>query len=158
MIGSEIIRKVEEHMPDGSDPTLLVLKAHLLVEEQLIKFTEEIAQNSQHISNTKLTFPQRVKILQAFLPIPVPKQFFQAALLLNKIRNKMAHTLIPEDLQFLERDFIQKVFESSCGVATLVVLPHDPHHEKFKTALVMLVVGLSAARSALPTMLASVKR
>ena len=156
-IGKEVIELVEQHLPDNSDPTVLVLKAHLLVEEQLVKLLREIAPQPESIENAKLSFPQKIQITQAFLPIAVPKKWFAAALLLNSIRNKLAHQLSPLDLQHLERDFTQLIFDASAGLSEFAILPGDTHQEKFKTALVMLIVGLSAARSALPAILAARK-
>ena len=154
-IAVETADLVEQHLPDGSDQTVLVLKAHLLVEEQLIKLMQASARKPECIDTAKLGFPQKVAITQAFAPVIVPERWFKAALLLNSIRNKLAHQMSPKDLESLERDFTQHIFEASLDLSKDVLLPGLTHQEKFRTALVMLVVALAAARSAIPEILGS---
>ncbi len=154
-ITSDAIQKIEEHLPDGSDPTVLVLKAHLLVEEQMVQILQQISIRPERIEHARLTFPQKIEILRSFLPIQVPEQWFQAALLLNTIRNRLAHQLAPKDLHSLDRDFLNLMISASKNLAGFLNSQDQSDLERYRAALAMLVIVLSASRVAIPEILAA---
>jgi hypothetical protein len=57
------IRRFEKLLLDRTDSLLIVLKGHLLIEEQLQKIIEAAVRNPKLIRDARLTFSQRLKLM-----------------------------------------------------------------------------------------------
>lgn len=83
----------------ASDPTYLVLKAHLLAEEVLYCFIEKQAIQPECLKGARLTFAQLLALCCAFHPYRRSDWWCWTALKkLNALRNLLAHNLEPKDL------------------------------------------------------------
>lgn len=97
--------------PTASDPTYLVLKAHLLAEEVLYSFIEKQAHHPNHLGSAKLSFSQLLALCRAFHKYSNDDWWGWGGLKrLNTLRNLLAHNLEPKDLK-------EKVVEFSVYVA-----------------------------------------
>lgn len=86
--------------PATEDPTYLVLKAHLLAEEVLYRFIESQAHRPDPLSDARLGFAQLVALCRSFHRYSKEDWWGWAALKkLNSLRNLLAHSLEPKDLQ-----------------------------------------------------------
>ncbi len=70
------------------DPELILLKGHLLIEEQLNSLIECYLEKPENIEKVRLTFAQKVRLLACMDAHFAGEKVF---LDLNKIRNKLAH-------------------------------------------------------------------
>jgi len=92
--------------PATEDPTYLVLKAHLLAEEVLYRFIESQAHRPGHLIDARLGFAQLVALCRSFHRFSKEDWWVWAALKkLNSLRNLLAHSLEPKDLQNRIVDF-----------------------------------------------------
>lgn len=111
-------RFIETLKPSSEDPTVLVLKAHLLAEETMYLFIERQAHRPECLSDARLGFAQLVALSKSFHRYSRDNWWGWTALKkLNKIRNLLAHNLEPKDLKELIVDFSVYVAES-VGVTT----------------------------------------
>ena len=85
-------------MPRGIDPTLIILKGHLLIEEELDIFLKAISLAPSYLSGSRLTFYQQLRIMQAIANWPVDEvgEFVEGV---GKLRNRLAHNVEVLDLE-----------------------------------------------------------
>ena len=101
------------HMPKSDDLALIVLKGHLLVEEELneiraIKFSEPEA-----LFSARLSFSQRLAVLKALVGSGKDSSFcFSAIEQLNGLRNQLAHNLEPKELEQRVEKFLSELEEA----------------------------------------------
>jgi len=90
-----------EHMPsEEDDETLIVLKAHLLIERKTRELVRERLLASDALEKARLTSHQLFCLAEALcLPNPEPKWLWNTARMLNKLRNQLAHNLQPKDIE-----------------------------------------------------------
>src|SRR6266542_454222 len=79
-------------MPKSQDITLLVLKGHLLLEEQLDFFLEEFARNPSLLQKARLTFLQKLRLMQAFTGLSMRDELSKFVEQANIVRNQLAHS------------------------------------------------------------------
>ena len=97
---SEAERAFDIHVPH-SDATALILKAHLLLERALLQFIGSRVPSliaDQIKTDLAFTFPVKVTMAQAvahhdFQKIEAPQVIWPALLLINNLRNQVAHNL-----------------------------------------------------------------
>lgn len=98
-------------MPRSQDLTLLVLKGHLLIEEQLNHFLEKAARNPTLLVNARLTYTQKLQLVKALSGWRGEE--FGFATELNVIRNALAHRAdvpdLPERIDTLLHRFNKEV-------------------------------------------------
>ena len=89
---AEWIKRIQAQLPRSRDPVLLVLKGHLLVEEQLDRLIAAGCVRAEELDDARLTFSQKVSIASAMSRSfrDRDKRFVER---LNTMRNKMAHRL-----------------------------------------------------------------
>src|SRR5437660_7092438 len=78
-------------MPRTQDLTLIVLKGHLLIEEQFDFFLEELSRQPKFLEQTRLTFMQKFRLTQALAGLGSRNELSIFVESINKLRNKMAH-------------------------------------------------------------------
>jgi hypothetical protein len=70
-----------------------VLKGHLLLEEELSAILAKKIGDHEVVSEAKLTFFQKLKLVQAAYGQEIPSETWLAIEKLNSLRNQMAHSL-----------------------------------------------------------------
>lgn len=105
------------HFPTTDDLTLIVLKGHLLVEEEINDILDMKLKDSSAIYQARLGFHQRLAVLKA-LTGTGPDAPFQYSSIekLNTLRNKIAHNLAPNDFERKIISFLKEI--------------EDPEYEK----------------------------
>ena len=99
--------------PSESDPTYLVLKAHLLAEEILYEFLQSQAHQPKYIEDARLSFAQCSSLAKAFHRFSRPDWWAWSALSkLNSLRNLLAHNLEPTNTKEKIVDFTIYVAQS----------------------------------------------
>jgi hypothetical protein len=94
-------------LPHGKDLTLVILKGHLLIEEQVRQIIDERVKKPDALHSADLTCYQAICIAEALCPenayiwTPVKK--------LNRIRNDLAHKVEPAGLGDRIDDFVGSV-------------------------------------------------
>ena len=83
--------RYDKHMPETDDLTLIVLKGHLLVEEQLVDLANWALPNPQFLP--KFTFYNLAKVVRAAVPQRSDDPSWELILKLNQLRNDLAHKL-----------------------------------------------------------------
>src|SRR6185369_12433904 len=85
-------------MPRTQDLTLIILKGHLLLEEQLQQFLDDLSRKPDALKDARLTFFQRWRLTQAITGYSRTNnigRFIEGA---SKLRNRLAHILEVADL------------------------------------------------------------
>lgn len=98
------VRNLISKLSDSEDVTVLVLRAHLIIEQLIIRITESLVRNPEHIRKAnRLQFATRIIFLRSLAKplIQSDNSFWKSIDLLNRLRNDLAHKL---DLPSLEKD------------------------------------------------------
>ena len=84
-----------ESLPHGKDIELVLLKGHLLIEEQVRLIIHRRLRNPAVLSeaNSQLETHQAIQLARAFFPSDHMPEIWKATLKLNKLRNDIAHSL-----------------------------------------------------------------
>jgi hypothetical protein len=101
------VERAEQHLDGIADGTLLLLKAHLLLEEALNAAVCAKCANPDYIDRADLNFYKLLQVARALYPVPEddPKRkkttemFWDATEALNTLRNRYAHALEPNKLE-----------------------------------------------------------
>jgi uncharacterized protein YdcH (DUF465 family) len=88
-------------LPKGRDLTLIILKGHLLVEEELNGFLINCSFQPEALDDARLTFLQKLRVVRAFYPLRRNALEWRVAEELNKLRNKISHHAEVLDLHAL---------------------------------------------------------
>jgi hypothetical protein len=89
-------RKFYKLLPRSDDATLVILKLHLLVEEQIRAFVDERLQNKEALESGKLVCHQVICLAEALCAEDIHSNVWEAARKLNSLRNHIAHRLEPK--------------------------------------------------------------
>ena len=106
--GSKAILKSIEHLIPVNDLTLIILKGHLIVEEEINELLDLILPNPDALSKGRFEFYQKLCILKAVCS-PGLKWHWQTIEQLSKMRNQLAHNLESKGLNGMVKDFLNKV-------------------------------------------------
>jgi len=99
---------MKQHLDRTDDPTLLILRAHLLVEERLRDVLARISRSPEELPAARLSFYQVVCLCRAIIGRQEdPAWGFVARL--SEVRNRMAHGLDPGDLDELLGSVVEKL-------------------------------------------------
>ena len=97
----------------GNDTTLIVLKGHLIIEEQLMAIIEDELRHQEILEAGRLRFSQKLDMTQFILKSKMDDCFkttFKAIHLLNhKLRNPLAHRLEHQDMELRVNQFCEFV-------------------------------------------------
>lgn len=90
-------------LPDVDDATLIVLKGHLLIEEQLNDILYDTCLLPKYIDDARLSFYQKIMLIRSLIGQDLkgnatedPWRSLEA---LNSVRNQLAHHLEPKDVE-----------------------------------------------------------
>ncbi|WP_426422604.1 hypothetical protein [Bradyrhizobium genosp. A] len=108
-LGFDILERADELFDGVSDLTLLILKCHLLLEEELYNQLRQLFPNPAQYDRLNLRFVQNIMLARALCvrrtddgePVKHVELCFDALEALNTFRNRLAHNLEPQDLQRL---------------------------------------------------------
>ncbi|GAB2779827.1 hypothetical protein GCM10027040_02320 [Halomonas shantousis] len=110
---SEFAEKVFLHLPTHGDSFNYILSSHLVIEEVLTALLYDKSKANKSINNAKLSFSQKVHVLQAFYGEEFEPSLYASLLKLNKMRNKCAHVLDPPNIDDLAKDLVSSAFDFS---------------------------------------------
>lgn len=104
--------RFKKHAPKGRDLTLILLKCHLLVEEEMNELLELMLPHPEFLYRSRFGFLQRLRVLQAVSSDPRFHTLAEAMELLNEMRNALAHQLEPVKVRQLAPAFIEAAFNA----------------------------------------------
>ena len=111
----ELPKLIKAHildLPDTPDQILVVLKAHLVAEQEVNKFLEYELANAKAILKEKPKFHHKLCLLRALIPKPAAPCLWEWLGELNAIRNDLAHKLSPpKDIETQLDKFVVKVLQ-----------------------------------------------
>ncbi len=100
--------QLKRHLDATEDPTLLILRGHLLVEERLRNIVDRICQSPDELPSARLSFYQVLCLCRAIVGRhDDPAWGFVTRL--NEVRNRMAHRLDPGDLDALVGSVVERL-------------------------------------------------
>ena len=133
----ELLAKLGQHLPIANDLDLLVLKGHLLVEEQIVDFIKRKATNPEHIISIQSTHI-RILIAESLRELNSEPLLWAAVKSLNALRNKMAHNLEPPDFEEKVRTFVVEAENMNPEVIPSDSLDDELHmHLRFVIAAII---------------------
>lgn len=136
--------RFRSHLPKSRDLTLIILKGHLLVEEQVDHLLSIWLRDAAAVSTARLSFHQRLCVLRALIPAGLrDSNVLRAAERLNTLRNRIAHSLEPKGVQEIVREFLRE-FEDQEVPRKL--WEAEPLHTRLRRGLAALVGQLSGIR------------
>ena len=88
-----------ERLPHEKDMELVLLKGHLLIEEQVRLIVDNRLRNPGVLdeANSRLETHQAIQLARAFFPPDHMPEVWNATLKLNKLRNDIAHKLLAKE-------------------------------------------------------------
>ncbi len=131
-------RKFYKLLPRSEDASLVILKLHLLVEEQVRAFIDERLPNKEALEGAKLECHQAICLAESLSTEDIHPNVWEAARKLNSLRNQIAHNLEPRGV--LDRMNI---------ISTLIGLPPELLKIDGKTPEAAALENLSFAVSVL---------
>jgi hypothetical protein len=102
------VEAITRHLDKTDDPTLLILRTHLLVEERLRDVCAQICRAPDELRPARLSFYQVLCICRAVVGRH-EEPAWEFATRLNEVRNRMAHHLDPGDMDELVDSVVQKL-------------------------------------------------
>lgn len=109
----DTFEKFQKHLPIGGDMTLMILKGHLLIEEQIDFLVKNRIPKPSALIGARLTSHQQICLAEALveeISLDGSDQWLWAAIKkLNKIRNEIAHHLEKSGIDDRIADFV-------CGI------------------------------------------
>ena len=86
-------RRFLKLLPHGKETELVLLKGHLLIEEQIYKIIDERLINPSALKDARITSYQAICLAQSFFPSDFKPWLWGALIKLNSLRNKVAHNI-----------------------------------------------------------------
>jgi hypothetical protein len=102
---SQRLKRIKQLLPKSRDPVLVVLKCHLLIEEQLERLIESRLRDDRALPDLRLRFEQKLKLASALFGRALSYQ--EPVKKLNAIRNKLAHNLDGYDISSLLNEVLR---------------------------------------------------
>ncbi|SFN44760.1 hypothetical protein SAMN05216386_1007 [Nitrosospira briensis] len=130
-------RRFFEKLLHGKDFTLIILRCHLLLEEQIRAIVDERLVNPTSLSEACLECHQWICLAEALCPADVEPILWKSAKKLNKLRNDIAHKLDPQGLNERVADFVN-------GFPSGIEDPNDSLQERFEKSLLSLFILMTA--------------
>jgi hypothetical protein len=133
----QAFRRFVERLPHGKELDLVILKAHLLVEEQLNLLIAARLKNVEPLLNKeRFESSYRILLAQSFFPPDFQPWLWHALEQLNKLRNRIAHSLAPKGIDNIIEDLIKSI-PGDFGAVT------QARQERFEFALWSLFDAVS---------------
>ena len=103
-VTKQLWNRIKRLLPRSHDPTLVLLKGHLLVEEQLFACIGAHCRDATKLEDARLTFAQKLRLAQALCGLQSVAHSLEK---LNALRNRMAHRLEIPDLDSRLDDYLK---------------------------------------------------
>jgi hypothetical protein len=137
--------RFRKHMPRSKDITLIVLKGHLLLEEQMDLLLDVYLENPKPFRRMRPTFSTRLAVLRSLIITHSSDRFLNAAEKLNVLRNKLAH--------HLEAPELERHIEMFLGILEGESDPPPPAHtvspvKRLRVAIAFLCAVIAGYRDA----------
>ena len=102
------LEQINQHLDKTDDPILVILRAHLLIEERLRDILVQVSRSPEELRTARLSFYQALILCRAILGRQDdPAWGFIGRL--NEVRNRIAHHLEPGDLDELLGSVVTKL-------------------------------------------------
>ena len=102
------LEEIKQHLDKTDDPVLIILRAHLLIEERLRDILAQVSQAPEELRAARLSFSQALFLCRAIIGRQDdPAWDFIGRL--NEVRNRIAHHLEPGDLDELLGSVVTKL-------------------------------------------------
>jgi hypothetical protein len=134
---ADAILRLAKHLPSVDDTTLIVLKGHLLIEEQLISILESTLKYPSALDEMRLTFAQRLSLVKALKHRHENSWVWEAIGKLNSIRNDLAHKLELPKLNEKIEDFFTFI-KSSVPIDLGLNNENEATESRLRSALAFL--------------------
>ena len=105
----KLMGRILTHIPDDADVSIVILKGHLIIEEELNKAVISKVISATDIEKARLSFKQLMLITKAHYVNEENSWCWSALEKLNKIRNSFSHNLEPKDLDEKLAELIELV-------------------------------------------------
>jgi len=125
-------------LPRSTDASLVILKIHLLVEEQVRSYIEERVSESVALKKAGLTCHQAIWVAEALCTENIHPNVWEAARKLNELRNRIAHNLEPAGVLERMSAFCTLIGLSPQTRAATALPPQPSPLEDFEFAASML--------------------
>ena len=97
-------------LPHGMDIDLVILKAHLLIEEEVNAILRARLKNPESIlSEERFESIYRIRLAQGFFEPDFQPWLWHALTQLNKLRNRVAHSIDPKGRENIMEDIVEAV-------------------------------------------------
>lgn len=103
-------RRFYELLPRTDDAELLILKIHLLIEEQLRAILDERFPHAEAARRADLTCFQVICIAEGFVAHDAAPKLWDTLKKLNKLRNDIAHKLEPKGMHDQMKNIVRLVY------------------------------------------------
>ncbi len=91
--GEHALTRFKRLIPKSQDCTVILLKGHLLIEEQLRALVEALVEDPRALADARLTFQQWLCLGKAHIPGGAGDNLWKFVARLNQVRNKLAHSV-----------------------------------------------------------------
>ena len=97
-------------LPQGKELDLVILKAHLLVEEQLnFLIAGRLKTPSVLLNEERFESHYRIRLAQSLFESDFQPWLWKSLVQLNRLRNRVAHSLTPKGIDDIIDDLIQSI-------------------------------------------------
>lgn len=109
----QAFERFKEHLPTGGDMTLMILKGHLLIEEQIAILIRKRIPKPDALREADLTSHQQICLAEALIDELSldgnDRWLWPAIKKLNNLRNDIAHNLSKSGIDDRIADFVSRV-------------------------------------------------
>jgi len=112
MSDDPVLARVSRHLEPIEDVTLLLLKSHLLVEQQINSALHKIFPGFASLDVGRLTYYQRIQVIRALDGSRKAEDALRFAERLNLVRNRLANQLEPIGIEDAITEFVTEMVAS----------------------------------------------
>lgn len=106
----QAFKRFLERLPHGKDTDLVILKAHLLIEEQInALIRERLKCPDPLLAEERFESIYRIRLAQAFFEQDHLPWLWHAVVQLNKLRNRVAHSIDPKGRDNIMEDIVRSI-------------------------------------------------
>ena len=109
MSDDPVLARVSRHLELIEDVTLLLLKSHLLVEQQINSALHKIFPGFASLDVGRLTYHQRIQLVRALDGSKKAEDALRFAERLNLLRNRLANQLEPIGIEDAAVEFVNEM-------------------------------------------------
>ena len=113
MSDDAVLARVSRYLESIEDVTLLLLKSHLLVEQQINSALHKIFPGFASLDTGRLTYHQRIQVIRALDSTRKAEDALRFAERLNLVRNRLANQLEPVGIEDTMADFVAEMAASA---------------------------------------------